>query len=88
DSPSWYIVTSDEGEVAARVLDDPAGVQFDGTFVYGSGILQPGNYTSMVVSSTGFTLVANAAFGSQTQTPLNGIQIVRADRIFFSDFDR
>jgi hypothetical protein len=88
DSPSWYIVTSDEGEVAARVLDDPAGVQFDGTFVYGSGILQPGNYTSMVVSSTGFTLVANAAFGSQTQTPLNGIQIVRADRIFFSDVDR
>ncbi|HET7923443.1 MAG TPA: DUF1735 domain-containing protein, partial [Rhodanobacteraceae bacterium] len=78
-----YTVTPDDGgNPVARTIGDLG--TFDGTFIYGEDN-QGANYTTMVIGGTGFTLTANSVM--PTHTPLNGIQIMRADRIFASDFD-
>jgi len=81
-----YAVTPDSGDdFLVRMMIDPLGSTFDGTFTFTEQ--QVGNYTTMVMSGTGFTLAVHPQIGFQTHAPLNGIQIVRGDRIFYGDFD-
>jgi len=83
---SYYIATPDNGDgpVYAELLDPP-GQTFDGNFVYANQA--PGNYTTMVVGGTGFTLTVNSPPANPEHAIINGIQIVRADRIFYGGFD-
>lgn len=85
DTLSYYIATPDNGDgpVYAELLDPP-GSNFDGTFVYANQ--HPGNYTTMVLGGTGFTLAVDSP-GNPEHAVLNGLQIVRADRIFYGGFD-
>jgi hypothetical protein len=85
DSLSYYIATPDNGDgpVYAELLDPP-GSTFDGTYVYANQ--HPGNYTTMVVGGNGFTLAVDSPLNPE-HAVLNGIQIVRADRIFYGGFD-
>ena len=46
-----------------------------------------GNYTSFVMGGTGFTMAVSSIDSSATHAPLNGIQIVRGDRIFANGFE-
>jgi hypothetical protein len=83
---SYYIATPDNGDgpVYAELLDPP-GWTFDGTFVYANQ--QPGNYTTMVLGGSGFSLAVDSPPANPEHAVLNGIQIVRADRIFYGGFD-
>jgi hypothetical protein len=82
---SYYIATPDDGDgpVYAELLDPP-GWTFDGTFVYANQ--QPGNYTTMVLGGTGFGLTVSSPSNPE-YAAINGLQIVRADRIFYGGFD-
>jgi hypothetical protein len=81
----YYIVTPDNGDgpVYRELLDDP-GSNFDGTFVFANQ--HPGNYATLVVGGTGFTLSVDSAT-NPTHAALNGIQIVAGDRLFYGGFD-
>lgn len=82
DNTSSYVVTPDDAEAPiSRTIVDPQGVTFSGTYVYA------GNYTTFVVGGTGFTMAVSAIDSSATHAPLNGIQIVRGDRIFANGFE-
>ena len=83
---SYYIATPNNGDgpVSAELLDPP-GSTFDGTFVYANQ--QPGNYTTMVLGGNGFSLAVDSPPANPEHAVLNGIQIVRADRIFYGGFD-
>ena len=74
---------NDDGPVYAELLDPP-GSTFDGTYVYANQ--HPGNYTTMLVGSTGFTLAVDSPV-NPVHAVLNGLQLVRADRIFYGGFD-
>jgi hypothetical protein len=80
-----YTFESGEGTATALVVDS-AGATFDGTFIRADPADGgAGNYAVFFASGTGFTLTAQS--GNGTHAPLNGIQIVRGDRIFGSGFD-
>jgi hypothetical protein len=83
DNTTQYVVTPDDGEgPISRTIVDPQGVTFNGTYVYA------GNYTSFVIGGTGFTMAVTSIDSAATHAPLNGIQIVRGDRIFANGFDQ
>jgi hypothetical protein len=83
---SYYIATPDNGDGPVyRELLDPPGTTFDGTYVYANQ--QTGNYTTMVLGGTGFTLAVDSPPANPEYAMINGIQIVRADRIFYGGFD-
>jgi hypothetical protein len=79
-----YTVTPNDGGNPVQITILDLGT-FDGTFVYGDDS-HAANYTTMVIGGTGFTLTADSLM--PTHTPLNGIQIVRGDRIFANGFDQ
>jgi hypothetical protein len=87
---SEYTLAGNDGVTqTARIIDAPGAV-FDGTFVPADGSTGGvGNYAVLVTGATGFTLtVRDQAFpGGQTHAPINGLQIVRGDRIFAGTFD-
>lgn len=86
DNTSVYVVSPDDGDDPVdRLMIDPLGTTFDGTFTH--TVQGVGNYTTMVISGTGFTMGVHPQISYQTHAPLNGIQIVRGDRIFYGDFD-
>ncbi|HJT98117.1 MAG TPA: hypothetical protein VJ696_07355, partial [Rhodanobacteraceae bacterium] len=74
----------DEDGISSIDIVDAANATFDGTFVQSTG--GAGNYAVFFTGGTAFTLMAMPAAGS-THAALNGIQIVRGDRIFASGFD-
>jgi hypothetical protein len=82
---SLYTFESGDGTTTALVVD-AAGATFDGTFVRAdSADGGAGNYAVFFASGTGFTLTVQSSGGSHA--PLNGIQIVRGDRLFANGFD-
>ena len=86
DNTSEYVLTPNDAEgPISRTIVDPQGVTFGGTYVYAD---PDGNYTSFVIGGTGFTMTVTAIDSSATHAPLNGIQIVRGDRIFANGFDQ
>jgi len=86
DAQTGYtIVPANQEDQVFRVIDDTAGTQFSGSFVFAPNY-QPGNYTTVLIDGTGFELTAHPFVGFTTLAPLNGIQIVRGDRLFYSGF--
>ncbi|HKE49203.1 MAG TPA: PQQ-binding-like beta-propeller repeat protein [Rhodanobacteraceae bacterium] len=87
DLAGVYSLVGDDGEPWSARIVDAAGATFDGTFVHVDGDGR-GNYAVLFTGSNGFTLtVSPPLVGGGAHTPLNGIQIVRGDRIFGSGFD-
>jgi hypothetical protein len=85
DASSLYTFESAAGAMTSLVVD-AAGATFDGTFVRAdSADGGAGNYAVFFVPGTGFTLTVQSGGGAHA--PLNGIQIVRGDRIFGNGFD-
>jgi hypothetical protein len=82
---NYYIVYPSNGDDAIYHAISSPFDPFDGTFVYGEN-RSPANYTTMVISGTGFTLAVDSESDPTAHTPLNGIQIVRGDRLFYSGF--
>ncbi|HEV7490409.1 MAG TPA: hypothetical protein VGO25_06355 [Rhodanobacteraceae bacterium] len=77
-----YQLTTVEGATTSVTIVDNANADFNGTFVLARN--SPGNYTTLALNSTGFTLTATPVGSSHA--PINGIQIV-PDRIFNDGFD-
>jgi hypothetical protein len=83
DRSSVYEIEGSDGVSSSTTITDAANATFDGTFV--QALSGPGNYAVLAAGGTGFTLTVTAGPGGDA--PLNGIQIVRGDRIFASGFD-
>jgi putative pyrroloquinoline-quinone-binding quinoprotein len=87
---SEYTLAGNDGVTQTAEIVDAPGAIFDGTFIPADGSTGGvGNYAVLLTSGTGFTLTVQAQGppGGGTHAPINGMQIVRGDRIFASDFD-
>lgn len=82
DRSGTYELDGNDGVSSTMTIVDSANATFDGNFV--QAFNGPGNYAVFVTGGTGFTLTATA---DSTHAPLNGVQIVRGDRIFANGFD-
>jgi hypothetical protein len=83
-----FTLSGDGGETESALLADPTGVTFSGTYVRADPNVtsNTGNYVVLFTSSTDFTLTFHSNQGDPN-TALNGIQIVRGDRLFANGFD-
>jgi hypothetical protein len=83
---SRYEITSPGGSSAVDITD-AADANFDGDFAVATN--GGGNYAVFFVSGNNFTLTAtpDADAPGTASVPLNGIQILRGDRIFANGFE-
>jgi hypothetical protein len=86
----FTLAGNDGVTTTAQIIDAPGAV-FNGTFIPADGSTGGvGNYAVLVTGAEGFTLTVQAQgpLGGGTHAPINGLQIVRGDRLFANGFDQ